>query len=66
MKISLADLAGLRKTSIIIAKTLGTGLEFLWDLSLLDFLYFLQDYNDVINEENERIKKQAKERRKKK
>lgn len=66
MKISLADLAGLRKTSIIITRTLGTGLEFLWDLSLLDFLYFLQDYNDVINEENERIKKQAKERRKKK
>jgi len=51
---------------IIIARTLGTGLEFLWSLSLLDFLYFLQDYNDVINEENERIKKQAKERRKKK
>ena len=63
---SLSDLAGLRKTTIIIAKTLGTGLDFLWSLSLFDFLYFVKDYNEVIGEENERIKKASKERRRKK
>ena len=44
---------------------MGTGLEFLWSLSLLDFLYFVHDYNEVIHEENDRAKKAAKERRKK-
>lgn len=34
---------------------MGDGIEFFYDMPILEFLGFLRDYNDVISEENEKI-----------
>ena len=39
---------------------MGNGIEFYYDMQLFDFLLFLKDYNEIITEENDRIKKAAK------
>ena len=39
---------------------MGANIDFFYDMPLFDFLLFLRDYNEVITEENEEIKKAAK------
>lgn len=39
---------------------MGANIDFFYDMPLFDFLLFLKDYNEVITEENEEIKRAAK------
>lgn len=39
---------------------MGTGLEFFWKLNIFDFLYLLADFNEIIDDENRRIRARKK------
>ena len=57
---SFSSLSGLRKTVLIVAKSMGTGLGFFWHMTIFEFLYLLADYNEIIDDENKRIKARRK------
>lgn len=50
----------LRKTVLTVARGMGTGLEFFWNMSLIGFLHLLKDFNEIIEEENRRIRARRK------